>query len=199
MFFDALEKLFGTSHLLWFIVPIGIYLVMLYNSLVTVKHNVTKALSNIDVLLKQRHDELPKLVATCKQYMEHEQMTLEKVIQARNSVAKASQSGNIEALGQAESALRQSIGGLIALAEAYPDLKADGQFTQLQARISSLENAIADRREYFNDAVNIYNIRIEQLPEVFMARLLGYLPKASLHFAEAEMTDVDVSNLFKQA
>ena len=102
MFFDALEKLFGTSHVLWFIVPIIIYLVMLYNSLVTVKHNVTKALANIDVLLKQRHDELPKLIATCKQYMKHEQVTLEKVIQARNRVAAASQAGDMPALGAAE-------------------------------------------------------------------------------------------------
>ena len=129
MFFDALEKLFGTSNILWFIVPAIVYLVIKYNSLVTVKYNVTKALSNIDVLLKQRHDEIPKLVATCKQYMQHEQVTLEKVILARNQVAVASQAGDMAALGKAEGQLRSGLGQIFALSEAYPDLKADQQFS----------------------------------------------------------------------
>ena len=196
MFFDLLEKLFGTSHILWFIVPILIYLVLRYNSLVTVKHNVTKALSNIDVLLKQRHDELPKLVATCKQYMQHEQITLEKVIQARNHVATANNAGDIAALGVAEGALRQSLGSLFALSENYPDLKADQQFTNLQSRITSLENNIADRREFYNEAVTINNARIEQFPDVIIARLLSFQAFRTLNFEATELSDINVEALF---
>jgi len=196
MFFDLLEKLFGTSHILWFIVPILIYLVLRYNSLVTVKHNVTKALSNIDVLLKQRHDELPKLVATCKQYMQHEQITLEKVIQARNHVATANNAGDIAALGVAEGVLRQSLGSLFALSENYPDLKADQQFTNLQSRITSLENNIADRREFYNEAVTINNARIEQFPDVIIARLLSFQAFRTLNFEATELSDVNVEALF---
>jgi len=196
MFFDLLEKLFGTSHILWFIVPILIYLVLRYNSLVTVKHNVTKALSNIDVLLKQRHDELPKLVATCKQYMQHEQSTLEKVIQARNHVATANNAGDIAALGVAEGVLRQSLGSLFALSENYPDLKADQQFTNLQSRITSLENNIADRREFYNEAVTINNARIEQFPDVIIARLLSFQAFRTLNFEATELSDINVEALF---
>jgi len=196
MFFDLLEKLFGTSHILWFIVPILIYLVLRYNSLVTVKHNVTKALSNIDVLLKQRHDELPKLVATCKQYMQYEQITLERVIQARNHVATANNAGDIAALGVAEGVLRQSLGSLFALSENYPDLKADQQFTNLQSRITSLENNIADRREFYNEAVTINNARIEQFPDVIIARLLSFQAFRTLNFEATELSDVNVEALF---
>ncbi|MEQ1513863.1 MAG: LemA family protein [Lysobacteraceae bacterium] len=196
MFFDLLEKLFGTSHILWFIVPVLIYLVLRYNSLVTVKHNVAKALSNIDVLLKQRHEELPKLIATCKQYMQHEQTTLEKVIQARNRVATANNAGDIDALGIAEGALRQSLGSLFALSESYPDLKADQQFTHLQTRISSLENNIADRREFYNEAVTINNARIEQFPDVIISRLLNFPAFKTLNFDVSELSDVNVQARF---
>ena len=196
MIFDLLEKLFYTKHILWFIVPLLIYMVMLYNSLVTVKHNVSKALSNIDVLLKQRHEELPKLIATCKQYMQHEQATLEKVIQARNRVASASNAGDMTALGAAEGSLRQSLGHLFALSESYPDLKANQQFGHLQTRISGLENAIADRREFYNEAVNINNARIEQFPDVILARMMNFQPFKSLHFDASELADVDVAAQF---
>ena len=196
MFFDALEQLFGTSHILWFIVPIIIYMVMKYNSLVSVKHNVTKALSNIDVLLKQRHDEIPKLVATCKQYMQHEQITLEKVINARNQVAAASQAGDITALGKAESQLRSSLGQIFALSEAYPDLKANQQFGHLQTRISGLENDIADRREFYNETVTINNARIEQFPDVIIARMMNFQAFKTLNFDATELSDVNVEQLF---
>ncbi len=198
MFFDLLEKLFGTSHILWFIVPVFIYLVMLYNSMVNVKHNVTKALANIDVLLKQRHDEIPKLVETCKQYMQHEQKTLEKVIAARNQVAKASQQGDMAALGAAEGQLRAGLGQIFALSEAYPELKANEQFSNLQSRISSLENAIADRREFYNESVTINNARIEQFPEVLIARLMNFQAFKTLVFDVQELSDVDVKALFSE-
>ena len=173
-----------------------VYLVIIYNNLVSLKHNVGKAWANIDVLLKQRHDELPKLVETCKQYMQYEQETLEKVMQARQSVANAQQQGDIAALGQAEGALRLGLGGLFAVAEAYPDLKADETFQHLQARISGLENAIADRREFYNESVNNNNVRIEQFPDLFIARMFHFKAHGLLEFAEHELTDVNIKQLF---
>ena len=173
------------------------YLVMLYNNLVQVKHNVAKAWANIDVLLKQRHDELPKLVETCKQYMKYEQDTLQKVIDARSRVFSARESQDIRALGSAEAGLRASIGSLFALAEQYPDLKTNQTFAQLQTRISGLENAIADRREFYNESVNINNVRIEQFPDSLVAGLCHMRPAQLLEFDAGEKADVDVKELFK--
>jgi LemA protein len=148
------------------------------------------------VLLKQRHDELPKLVETCKQYMQFEQETFEKVMKARTSVATAQQQGNIPALGQAEGALRMGLGSLFAVAEAYPELKADETFQHLQTRISGLENDIADRREFYNESVNNNNIRIEQFPDVIIARMFNFKEHSLLEFTDAEKADVNISNLF---
>ena len=173
-----------------------LYAIMLYNNLVALKHNVSKAWANIDVLLKQRHDELPKLVETCKQYMGYEQETLEKVMQARSAVSAAREKGDISALGTAETQLRMGLGNLFALAEAYPDLKANDSFQHLQGRISGLENAIADRREFYNESVNNNNVRIEQFPDVIIARNLGFGAKDLLEFSEGETEDVDVKELF---
>lgn len=172
------------------------YLVILYNNLVALKHRVAKAWANIDVLLKQRHDELPKLVETCKRYMTHEQETLEKVISARNSVASANDSLDMGALGEAETQLRSGLGRLFALAENYPDLKADQSFQHLQSRISDLENGIADRRELYNDAVNLNNIRIEQFPDVLIARRFNFKAHELLEFSEEEIADVNMQALF---
>ena len=172
------------------------YLIMLYNNLVQVKHNVTKAWANIDVLLKQRHDELPKLIETCKQYMKFEQDTLQKVIEARSKVFSARESQDIRALGPAEAGLRASIGSLFALAESYPDLKTNQTFLQLQSRISGLENAIADRREFYNESVNINNVRVEQFPDTIVAGMFNFKPAQLLEFDAAEKTDVDVKQLF---
>ena len=171
-------------------------IILVYNGLVSIKNNVSKAWSNIDVLLKQRHDELPKLVDTCKQYMKHEQDTLEKVIQARSRVSDARESQNMAALGVAEGALRAGLGNLFAVAESYPDLKANESFLQLQSRISGLENAIADRREFYNDSVNINNVRIEQFPDLIVASLFSFEAFDLLRFASEELKDVDVSQRF---
>ena len=112
--------------ILWIILALAIiYFVITYNSLVSIKNNVAKAWANIDVLLKQRNDELPKLIDTCKAYMSHEAQTLEKVITARMGVDAARQTQDVAGLGRAESMLSKSIGGLYAVAENYPDLKAD--------------------------------------------------------------------------
>ncbi len=173
-----------------------IFGVFMFNQLVTLKHNVGKAWSNIDILLKQRHDELPKLVETCKQYMKFEQETLEKVMQARSQVASARESHNIPALGQAEGALRLGLGNLFAVAEAYPELKTNETFQHLQARITGLENAIADRREFYNESANINNVRVEQFPDTIVARMFNFKQFSLLRFAAEEKRDVDLKQLF---
>jgi LemA protein len=186
----------GTIITLGILILIAVYGVTIYNALVQIKHNVTKAWANIDVLLKQRHDELPKLVETCKQYMKFEQDTLTRVIEARSKVSTAREAQNVPALGQAEGGLRAALGSLFALAEAYPDLKANQTFQQLQTRISSLENAIADRREFYNESVNVNNVRIEQFPDAIIARLLNFREAQLLEFSEEEKKDIDVKQLF---
>lgn len=186
----------STFILIGILVLVGGYGVTLYNNLVALKHRVAQAWANIDVLLKQRHDELPKLVETCKQYMEYEQETLEKVISARNNVSTAAQSQDMEGLGIAETVLRGTLGRLFALAEAYPDLKANESFQHLQARISDLENGIADRRELYNDSVNQNNIRIEQFPDVIIANFFKFKAHNLLEFSEEEKADVDIKELF---
>ncbi len=173
-----------------------LYCITLYNGLVSLKHAVGKHLANIDVLLKQRHDELPKLVETCKQYMQYEQETLEQVISARNQVASAQANGDIVGLGTAETSLRKGLGQLFALAENYPELKANDTFKHLQQRISGLENAIADRREVYNEAVNNNNVRIEQFPDVLIAKAFTFSGFELLEFSEEEVRDVDVKSLF---
>ena len=173
-----------------------VYIIVIYNNLVVLKHGVSKAWSNVDVLLKQRHDELPKLVEVCKQYMGYEQQTLQRVMEARAQVSTAQRKGDLQALGEAESTLRLGLGNLFALAEAYPDLKANESFQHLQKRISGLENAIADRREFYNDSVNRNNVRIEQFPDVIVARILAFKSFELLEFSQEELRDVDVKALF---
>ena len=185
------------SIIFWAVLLIVVfYLVSLYNHLVRIKHNVSKAWSNIDVLLKQRHDEIPKLVETCKQYMKFEKETLEKVMQARSQVSSARKSGDMKELGAAEDMLRMGLGNLFAVAEAYPDLKADRGFQHLESRISALESAIADRREFYNESVNINNTRIEQFPDIIIARLFHFTPRDLLEFSAQEIEDVDMKKLF---
>lgn len=174
-----------------------IWAVMAYNGLVGLKHNVSKAFANIDVLLRQRHDELPKLVEVCRQYAQFEKSTLENVMQARSAVFSASQSRNIEALGSAETQLRSGLGQINAVAEAYPELKANDNFQHLLGRISGLENTIADRREFYNESVNLNNVRIEHFPDTVIARLLGFGPFKLLKISAAQTADVDVSQLFR--
>ncbi len=185
------------TFIFWGVVAVlVVYTITIYNNLVSLKHGVNKAWSNIDVLLKQRHDELPKLVETCKQYMQYEQETLDKVMQARNAVYAAGQSHDLAALGVAESQLRLGMGQLFAVAENYPDLKANESFQHLQTRISELANSIADRREFYNEAVNNNNVRIEQFPDVIVARLFKFASADLLEFSEEETADVNMKKLF---
>jgi LemA protein len=178
------------------VVGLVFYVISIYNHLVRLKHNVSKAWSNIDVLLKQRHDEIPKLVETCKQYMKFEQETLEKVMRARSQVSQARQNQDVPGLGLAEGALRMGLGQLFALAEDYPELRANENFQHLQGRISSLENTIADRREFYNESVNLNNIGIETFPDVIVARLFGFGARDLLEFETSEIADVNVKELF---
>jgi LemA protein len=183
--------------LFWIILAVIVaFLVLNYNSLVSVKNNVAKAWANIDVLLKQRHDEIPKLIDTCKAYMAHESQTLEKVIQARMGVDAARQTHNVADLSQKESALAASLGGLYAVAENYPDLKADQTFINLQQRITGLENQIADRREFYNDCATNNNVQIQQFPALIVAKLFNFEQAELLRFASAELKDVDVNARF---
>jgi len=186
----------GTFILLGILLAFFLYVVMIYNNLVRLKHNVSQAWSNIDVLLKQRHDELPKLVETCKQYMKHEREVLEKVTQARAAVGKAREAGDVAALGAAETGLRRGLMNLFAVAENYPELRANENFQHLQNRISQLEAQIADRREYYNDSVNANNVRIEQFPDALIARSFNFGPRPLLSFEPGEIKDVNVKELF---
>lgn len=157
---------------------------------------MSKAWSNIDFLLKQRHDELPKLVEVCKQYMGFEKDTLERVIAARSAVFTAREVGDVPKLGAAETMLRRGLVNLFAVAESSPDLKADKTFAHLREHITALENTIADRREYYNKSVNLSNVRIEQFPDVIIARWLGFNLRDLLEFSEEEKKDVDLKALF---
>jgi LemA protein len=187
----------GLVLLFLLVVAFG-YLVGIYNGLVRVRAAVKLAWSNIDVLLVQRHDELPKLVEVCRQYMQYEGDTLERVMRARTGVEGARVSGNPSALGAAERELRSGLSGLYAVAEGYPQLKASEPFAHLQERISGLETAIADRREVYNDAVNTNNVRIDAFPDLLIARMGDFPPAKLLHFQSEETADVDLKAAFSR-
>lgn len=168
--------------LIWLIT----YAVGVYNMLVQLSNNIDKAWSNIDVTLKQRHDELPKLVEVCNSYMAHERETLETVIKARQAYGTGR---NINEKAQAENQIAGALGHLFAVAEQYPDLKANQQFLAIQERISALENTIADRREFYNESVNLYNVAIEQIPALWVAQQAGYSTRPLLTVAASDRTD----------
>lgn len=170
--------------------------VVLYNQLVMVKNNTKKSWSNIHVLLKQRHEELPKLITVCREHMQYEQQTLEKVMEARNRVAQSMESGNLDELGSAEGALRIGLGNLFAVAEDYPELKASESFQHLRTRITGLEDSIADRREFYNDSAAYNNTRIEQFPDLIIARAFNFKEFTLLRFEAEETQDVDVAAHF---
>ncbi|MDB6096782.1 MAG: LemA family protein [Francisellaceae bacterium] len=172
------------------------YTVSLYNSLVEVKQAVSKNWANIDVILKQRNSELPKLIDSCKQYMQYEKGTLEKIIQDRQNHMNACKTGDIAEINKAEIQLKSGLNNLFALAENYPDLKSNTNFLQLQGRISDLESSISDRRELYNESVNINNTRIQEFPDKLLARLFNFKPFELLSFGADELKDVEVGKLF---
>ncbi len=166
------------------------YAVILYNELIGLKNDNDRAWANIDVLLKQRHDEIPNLVEMVKGYMQHERETLEAVTRARTASIQAASIGQ---KAQADWMLRGALQGLFAVAENYPQLKANANFLRLQGRISELEERIADRREYFNDDVNTYNTRIRQVPQVVLATLMGLKPREFFKVLDGDRAQVAVS------
>jgi LemA protein len=176
-----------------------VYAVALYNRLVLVRNNVRQAWANIDVLLKQRHDELPKLIEVCGQYMRYERATLDRLTRARALVSAAMSRRSAAQLGPAEQGLRRELRQLFAVAEAFPALRADQTFAHLQTRIAGLETAIADRREFYNDTVRINNAAIEQFPAVLLARLGGFERAQLLVFGGADTADVAVGALLDRA
>jgi LemA protein len=184
----------GTSIVAWtatsfLLAGLFIYGVMLYNELVRLRNDNDRAWANIDVLLKQRHDEIPNLVETVKGYMQHERQTLEAVVQAR---ATAIGAATIPQKAQADLWLTGALRGLFAVAENYPQLRANENFLRLQNRISELEERIADRREFFNDDVNTYNTRIHQIPEVFLASFMGLKPREMFKASDEDRRLIEV-------
>ena len=164
------------------LVVLAFWIFTVYNGLVAMRQRVDQAFADIDVQLKQRHDLIPNLVETVKGYAGHERGTLEDVVKARNAALTAQGPAQVAAAeGQLTSALR----GLLALSEAYPDLKANTNFQQLQTELSDIENKLAAARRFFNNAVQEYNTGIEQLPAALFAASLGFSRKEFFDLGEA--------------
>lgn len=167
---------------------IVLYLIIIYNRLISLKNRFVNGFAQIDVQLQRRYDLIPNLVETAKKYMQHEQDTLQKVIQARNSAHSAESKVNanpadpsaMKALVGAETALTSSMGRFFALAENYPDLKANQTMAQLMEELTSTENKVGFARQAFNDAVMTYNTYREQFPNNILSGLFGF--KAAAHF-----------------
>jgi LemA protein len=185
----------GTSLILLIVLlavgVIAVYGITLYNRLIQVKHNVDQAWSNIDVLLKQRHDELPKLLVTVKSYMVYEKDLMERLTQLR---ARTGTGATDPATLQAEGALSAGLGRLFAVAENYPDLKANQNFLQLQQRMSAIEEQIAHRREFYNESVNINNVRMEQFPDSMLTGMAGLARRSLFEATPQEKADVAIGD-----
>ena len=170
----------------WVILGIAVvllvWLIAIYNGLVAMRQRVNQSFADIDVQLKQRHDLVPNLVETVKGYATHERGTLEEVVKARN-VAMAAQGPAQQAA--AENMLSGALRQLFALSEAYPDLKANQNFQQLQAELSDIENKLAAARRFFNNSVQEYNTGIEQFPAALLAGPLGFQRREFFDVAEA--------------
>jgi LemA protein len=162
------------------------YFLSIYNGFVEMKNNIGRAWANVDVLLKQRHDELPKLVKTCEAYMQHERAVFDKLSEARAALARAQSVGQ---KAEAEGLLGRALGSFFAVAENYPQLKADEGFRGLQQRISEIENQIADRREFYNDVVTLYNTRLEQIPDSWVAQGMRLETSELFKISERERED----------
>jgi LemA protein len=169
--------------LLGIVAVAGLWLLSAYNGLVSLRQRCGQAFSDIDVQLKQRHDLIPNLVETVKGYATHERETLEEVTKARNIAVSAQGAG---AQAAAESALTGALGKLIAVAEQYPDLKANANFQQLQSELADLENKIAAARRYFNNSVSEYNATREGFPGVLIAERFAFKPAEFFNLEEGE-------------
>jgi len=170
------------------VVGLLLYFFTLYNGLVRLKNDINKAWSNIDVLLKQRHDEIPKLIESCRSHMQYEQKTFQTIIDARSAYQRAT---TFEGKAQADSRLTGALKALFTVAENYPELKANATFMQLHGRITGIEEKVADRREFFNEEVNTYNIRIQQFPDMFVAQMLKLQQRTLFKVPESERADLE--------
>jgi len=173
------------------LVVIGLvgYIVGIYNGLVRLRNNIKKSWGNINVLLKQRTDELPKLIASVKGYMKHEKSLLTDITKARSAIMKAK---TMSQKAAADNQITASLKSLFAVAENYPKLRANENFMHLQDRISGIENELADRREFYNDSVNTFNIRIESFPDMIIANMMKLKSKEMFEVSEADKKDVKV-------
>jgi LemA protein len=159
------------------------FFISLYNKLVMLKFNVEKAYANIDVILKQRADEIPNLVNVAKQFMNYEKEILTRLTELRSSYNNASNSDKKTELANETS---KALSSFFAVSENYPELQSNNNFLELQKRVSEIENKISDRREFFNDSINLYNIGIHEFPNVILAKILGYNDKTLLEVTNAE-------------
>jgi LemA protein len=164
----------STLIVLAVIVVLALWVIAIYNGLVSMRQRVNQAFADIDVQLRQRHDLIPNLVETVKGYAAHERGTLDEVVKARNAAVAAQ---GMPQQAAAENALSGALRQLFALAEAYPDLKASANFQQLQAELSDIENKIAAARRFLNNAVQEYNTGIQKFPAALFAAALGFAPK----------------------
>lgn len=173
-----------------FILGSGGAIVAIYNGLVTVRNNVQKTWKNIDIVLQQRNDELPKLIDTCKAYMKHEADLLNKLTELRTGYTMAKE---LEKKISIENELSGLLSKLKMVWEQYPDLKAVQSFLQIQDRVSAVESKIADYREAFNDSVNIFNIQIERFPDLMMAKAMNMQRHSFLEVPEEKKQDVKMN------
>ena len=171
------------------IAVIIMWVISVYNGLVAMGQRVSQAFADIDVQLRQRHDLIPNLVETVKGYAAHERGTLEAVIQARNAAMTAQ---GPQAQAAAEQQLSGTLGRLFALSEAYPDLKANANFQQLQAQLTDIENKLAAARRFFNNAVSEFNARIQQFPAALFAASFGFTPKPFYELGQERKTVAEV-------
>jgi LemA protein len=180
---EGLEDQMTGWIVLGVIVLAALLAIATYNGLVALRQRCRQAFADIDVQLKQRHDLVPNLVETVKGYAQHERETLDNVVKARNAAMAASgPSAQAAAEGMLQGALRQ----LFALAEAYPDLKANENFRQLQSELGDIENKIAAARRFFNNAAAEYNTRRQSFPAVLFADTLGFGPQEFFNLDEGE-------------
>ncbi|MCB1060776.1 MAG: LemA family protein [Calditrichaeota bacterium] len=179
----------GFLVILGLIVVLAIWIIGLYNGLVTLRNQVKGAWSQIDVQLKRRHDLIPNLVEVVKDYMSYEQETLEKVIKARNTAVSATGPADVSA---AENHLTGALRQLFAVFENYPDLKANQNVMKLQEELTSTENKIAFARQYYNDTVMTYNTKQELFPANLFAASLGFKKEEYYQVPEEEKENVKV-------
>ncbi len=172
----------STWIILGVIVALALWIMMIYNGLVAMRQRVNQSFADIDVQLKQRHDLIPNLVETVKGYAGHERGTLEAVVKARQTAMAAP---GVEQKVAAENMLSGALRQLFALSEAYPDLKANANFQQLQSELSDIENKLAAARRFFNNAVQEYNTGIQNFPAVLFAGALGFREQAFFDLGEA--------------